>query len=138
MIAKWLCVTCASAMAAYGLAASELAAQPAGPAESFELDGVRVTIFAAPFLTEEELQTLRVVGQNRDALSIFVPEGDGYAAIAIAPAEGLVRNGIPANSAMAIAGLPDIATARARALEGCNALRSGGGVCEVVLEVAPR
>lgn len=118
-----------------GMPAAVLA-QP--EAEHFDLDGVSVTVLPHEFLSEEELMTLRLVGQHRDALSVFVPEGGGFAALAVAPAEGFVRAGVPVDSATAISGLPDLATARAAALDGCNAARARGPACEIVLEVAPR
>ncbi len=118
-------------------AATASLAQQAGQ-ERFDLDGVSVVVTAHAFLTEEELMTLRLVGQNRDALALFVPEGDGFAALAVAPDEGFVRAGMPVDSASALSGLPDLDAARAAALEACNSARSGGASCAVVLEVAPR
>ncbi len=106
--------------------------------EQYQLDGVLVTILPHDFLSEEELMTLRLVGQNRDALSIFLPQGDGFAALAVAPNEGFVRAGQPVDSAHIMAGLPDVSAARAAALAECNGARSGGPACEIVLEVAPR
>lgn len=107
-------------------------------AEHFQLDGVSVTVLPHDFLSEEELLTLRLVGQNRDALAIFIPEGSGFAALAVAPGEGFVRAGMPVDSASAISGLPDLGAARDSALAECNAARNGGPACEIVLEVAPR
>ncbi|MFN7004384.1 MAG: hypothetical protein ACK4NW_13250 [Roseinatronobacter sp.] len=128
-----------SALAAIlALTAANSAVAQQTMAERYELDGAQVTVLTHPFLSDEELLTLRLVGQNRDALSLFVPEGSGYAAIAVAPSEGFVRAGMPVDSASAISGLPDLATARTSALEACNAARRAGPACEVVLEVAPR
>ena len=107
-------------------------------AEQYQLEGAAVTILPHGFLSEEELQTLRLVGQNSDALMVFLPEAGGHAALAVAPDEGFVREGMPVDSASAISGLPDIETARAAALDACNAARSGGAACQVGLEVAPR
>jgi hypothetical protein len=107
-------------------------------AESYQLDGVQITVIGHPFLAEDELMTLRLVGQNRDALELFVPDGPGYAALAIAPEEGFVRNGVPVDSAIAISGLQDIDTARASALEACDAARQTAQNCVIALEVAPR
>lgn len=115
---------------------SAVLAQP--QSERFELDGVAVTVMPHNFLSSEELMTLRLIGQNSDALALFVPEGGGFAALAVAPAEGLVRAGMPVESAIAISGLPSLAAARNEALAECNSLRSGGPACEIVLEVAPR
>jgi len=107
-------------------------------AENYQLDGVQITVIPHPFLAEDELMTLRLVGQNSDALELFVPEGSGYAALAIAPEEGFVRNGVPVDSAIAISGLQDIATARSSALEACDAARQTAQECVIALEVAPR
>lgn len=112
-------------------------AQQAG-SEQYQLDGIDVTVVTHAFLTEEEVLTLRLVGQNRDALSLFVPEGEGFAALAVAPAEGFVRAGEPVPSATAMSGLPDLESARASALEACNGARNGGSECQIVLEIAPR
>ena len=106
--------------------------------ENYELGGVAITVFAHPFLATEEIMTLRLVGQNSDALELFVPEGPGYAALAIAPQEGFVRDGVPVDSAIAISGLPDIATARSSALEACDSARQTAQECVIALEVAPR
>lgn len=121
---------------ALGLSSMALAQQTG--AERYQLDGIEVTVLTHGFLSEEELMTLRLVGQNRDALSIFIPEGSGFAALAVAPNEGFVRAGMPVDSASAISGLPDIGAARDAALEACDAARNGGPACQIVLEVAPR
>jgi hypothetical protein len=121
---------------ALALSSMALAQQPG--AEQYQLDGAEVTVLAHGFLSEEELLTLRLVGQNPEALSIFIPEGSGFAALAVAPDEGFVRAGMPVASASAISGLPDIGSARDAALDACNAARNGGPACQVVLEVAPR
>lgn len=106
--------------------------------EQFALDGVSVTVFAQDFLTEEELMTLRLVGQNRDALAVFVAAGEGFAALAVAPQEGFVRGGVPVASASALSGFADLGAARAAALEACDAARDSAEPCAVVLEIAPR
>ena len=106
--------------------------------ERYQLDGVEITVVAHPFLAEDEIMTLRLVGQHRDALALFVPEGPGFAALAIAPAEGFVRNGVPVDSAIAMSGLQDIDAARESALEACNTARQTAQDCVIALEVAPR
>jgi hypothetical protein len=121
---------------ALGAVTGASAQAPTG--EQYTLDGVDVAVLIHDFLTEDEVMMLRLVGQNRDALSLFVPEGDGFAALAVAPDEGFVRDGMPVESATAISGLPDLESARASALEACNAARTGGVDCQVVLEIAPR
>lgn len=132
MLNCWKSVAVVAALASVTAAS----AQQAG-SEQYRMDGLEVTVVTHAFLTEEELMTLRLVGQNRDALSLFVPEGDGFAALAVAPSEGFVRAGEPVPSAIAMAGLPDLHSARDSALEACNAARQGGAECQIVLEVAP-
>jgi hypothetical protein len=106
------------------------------PVETSELAGSVILLHVHPFLTDEELKTLRLVGSNKDALALFVPEGGGHAAIAVAPEEGFVRSGMPVASAMAVAKLPDAETAQKDALEGCNAAKTTKTACVLVLEVA--
>jgi hypothetical protein len=106
------------------------------PTETMELGKSVVTLHVHPFLTEEELATLRVIGTNKDALALFVPEGGGHAAIAMAPEEGFVRDGVPVGSAVAVAKLPDTETARGEALKGCEAAKTTKKACVVVLDVA--
>ena len=69
---------------------------------------------------------------------IFVPEGGGHAAMAMAPDDGFIRDGAAVKSAVALAGLPDAATAGAEAVKACEALRKGTAACVVVLEIAPK
>ncbi len=132
MLNCWKTLAAAAAL----LSAATASAQQAN-SEQYRMDGLEVTVVSHAFLTDEELMTLRLVGQNRDALSLFVPEGDGYAALAVAPAEGFVRAGEPVPSAIAMAGLPDIDSARSSALEACNSVRQSGAECQIVLEIAP-
>lgn len=126
-------VAVALALAPVGQAIAQQA-----PAELYQLDGVEISVMTHAFLSDEEMMTLRLVGQNRDALALFVPEGPGYAALAIAPDEGFVREGVPVDSAIAISGVLDIETARASALEACDAARQTAQDCVIALEVAPR
>jgi len=107
-------------------------------AELYQLDGVEISVMTHAFLSDEEMMTLRLVGQNRDALALFVPEGPGYAALAIAPDEGFVREGVPVDSAIAMSGMQDIDSARASALEACDAARQTAQDCVIALEVTPR
>lgn len=108
------------------------------PTEVFTLDAVDVTVHLHPFLTEEEATTLRFVGQSPDALALFLPAGNKFGAIALAPEDGFIRDGQPVDSASAVADLPDATQARDAALMECNAVRSGGPSCVIVLEIAPR
>jgi hypothetical protein len=108
------------------------------PTEVFTLDAVDVTLHLHPFLTEDEASTLRIVGQSPDALALFLPAGASFGAIALSPEEGFIRDGQPVESASAVADLPDAVQARDAALAECNAARTGGPACVVVLEIAPR
>lgn len=107
------------------------------PNETYRMDGVQVTVHLHPFLSDEGLAMLRLVGQNRDALSLFVPEGARFAAMALSPADGLVADGLLAESAVAVADLPDLSAARSAALERCNAAKSGGPTCVIALDIQP-
>lgn len=113
------------------------AALAAVPTEVSTLDGSKVTLHVQPFLTDEDLFTLRLVATNSEALSLFVQSRDGYAAIAVAPQDGFMKAGVLAASAFAIAGLPDAETAATQALAGCDAARKGGDACVIVLEINP-
>ncbi|MFE3836998.1 hypothetical protein [Pseudogemmobacter sonorensis] len=106
--------------------------------ETAELGKSTVTLHPRDFLTAEELALLRLVLVNDQALAVFVQGGAGHAALAVAPAEGLIRAGKPVASAVALSELPDADTAAAEALKACEAARSGGAACEIVLEVETR
>ena len=99
------------------------------------LNGAKITLYLRPFLTATDLATLRLVATNPEALKLFVPSDKGFAAIALAPAEGFLQDGKPVASAFAIAELPDAATAAAKALEGCDAARKSGRACVIVMEI---
>lgn len=133
MQSLWSILVAAGILAGAAGASAQQAAS-----ERYQLDGIDVTVVAHEFLTEEEVLTLRLVGQNRDALSLFLPEGEDYLALAVAPAEGFMRAGEPVASATAISGLADMDSTRASALELCNDARNGGSECQIVLEIAPR
>lgn len=106
--------------------------------ETANLGGSAITLHLHPFLTPEELATLRLVMTNDQALAIFVPDATkGFAAMAAAPGEGFIRDGQPVASAIAIAGMADAAAAAEAALKGCEAARQGGDPCVTVLEIAP-
>ncbi len=107
------------------------------PLEVRMLAGQKVTVHVQPFLDKTELATLRLVATNKAALKLFVTSTKGYAAIAVAPKEGFIRDGAPAPSAFAMGELPDAANAQAAALKGCDAKRKGGVACVIVLEVGP-
>lgn len=100
-------------------------------------DGSAVRLYLHPFLTAEELATLRLVASNDQALSLFVTSRTGHAALAVSPEEGFVRDGKPVASAVALGNLPDGAAARTAALSACDKARTAASPCVVVLEVAP-
>ncbi|MCC1482027.1 hypothetical protein [Roseibaca sp. Y0-43] len=121
---------------AAALMAAPLQAQDV-PRETYTLDGVQIALSLHSFLSPEGVAMLRLVGQNRDALALFVPDGARFAAMALAPEDGLVKDGLLAESAVAVADLPSLDEARAAALDGCNAARSGGPDCVIALEIQP-
>ncbi len=104
--------------------------------ERGRLDGAEVALYLHPFLTAEEIATLRVVMTNKDALALFVPAGKGYAALAVAPREGFVRGGAPVESAQAMGGAASAEAASAGARAECDRLKRRGPACVTVLEVA--
>jgi hypothetical protein len=127
-----------------GLAAAFVAAElsfgPAlaeAPTEVSTLAGSQVTLYLHPFLTEEELVTLRLVTTNEQALSLFVASRKGNAALAISESDGFIRDGKPAASATALADLETPEAARDAAIAACDAARKGDKACVVVLEVGP-
>lgn len=141
----------ASLLAASLLAASlvalagPLAAQQpaeAVPVEEAVLGASTIRLHLHPFLAPDEVALLRLVLTNEQALAIFVPQADGatggHAALAAAPAEGVVRAGQPVASAIALAGLPDAVAADEAARAACDAARDpAGAACVTVLSVAP-
>ncbi len=107
------------------------------PVEESKIDGSKVTFYVHPFLDESEIATLRLVATQSEALQLFVPSRKGYAAIALSPDDGFIKNGKPAASASAVAELPDAASAATKALELCNAARKGTAECVIVMEISP-
>ena len=107
------------------------------PVETATLGASAITLHLHPFLTEEETATLRLVAVNEQALSLFVPGNAGFAALAVSPKDGFIRDGALVVSAVALAGLPDQATASLKAVEACNAAKTGAADCVTVLEIAP-
>lgn len=105
--------------------------------ENYTLDGMQMTLHLHPFLSDEGRAMLRLVGQNRDALALFVPEGARFAALALAPDDGLITGGMVADSAVAVADLPEPDAAQRAALDGCNAARGPGPECVIALEIQP-
>lgn len=107
------------------------------PVEESKIDGSKVIFYVHPFLDESEIATLRLVATQSEALQLFVPSRKGYAAIALSPDDGFIKNGKPAASASAVAELPDAASAATKALELCNAARKGTAECVIVMEISP-
>lgn len=105
--------------------------------EEATLGTFKVRLYAHSFLTPDELATLRLVMTNEQALSIFVPGTGGFAALAASPSQGVIRDGKPVASAIALADLPDAAAAAKAATAACDGARKGGDPCVVVLEIAP-
>ena len=106
----------AAAILSLTLAAAPVLAQTAA-VETAKLGKSQVTLIAHPFLTPEELQTLRLVMTNKQALSVFLPgKPDSYSALAASPSEGFIRGGKPVASATAetASAAADFATAAAR------------------------
>lgn len=120
---------------AMALAAGDALAEPVP--ETAVLGAARITLIPHDFLTDEELATLRVVMTNAEALSLFVPGKGGFAALAVNPEEGFIREGTVVTSAVALAELPDAATAAAEALKACEAAKGAEAACVVVLTVEP-
>ncbi|NEX44856.1 hypothetical protein [Pseudotabrizicola algicola] len=130
-------MTRAGGAAALLVLAAGFAQAQSVPVETGVNGGSAVSLHLHPFLTPEELTTLRLVASNDQALSLFVTSRSGHAAMAMSPDEGFVRNGSPVPSAVALGDLPDAAAARTAALAECDKLRKAKAPCVVVLEVAP-
>ena len=127
-----------SGFLAAGIAAcAGLAQAQTVPVETGVNGGSAVSLYLHPFLTPEELATLRLVASNDQALSLFVTSRTGHAALAVSPDDGFVRDGRPVASAVALGDLADPDAARSAALAACDTARKGVAPCVVVLEVAP-
>lgn len=112
-------------------------AQSTVPQDVWVIDGVRITLHLHPFLRADEVELLRQIGASADAALALLGGAGGHGAIAVAPAEGFMRDGQPGASATALGQLPDAAAARSAVLDACNAVRRGGAACVVVMEAAP-
>ncbi|GAB1363456.1 hypothetical protein MASR1M32_26920 [Rhodobacter sp.] len=101
-----------------------------------------VKLHVQPFLTPEELTTLRLVLSNEQALQVFIGAGEGagkgFAAMAVNPDEGFIRDGKPVKSAVALAGLKTAEEAAKAAIDGCQVAARKKAACVLVLEVATR
>jgi hypothetical protein len=105
--------------------------------EEARLGASQVRLYVHPFLSPDELATLRLVMTNEQALALFVPGTNGFAALAASPSQGVIRDGKPVASAIALADLPDAAAAAKAATAACDGARGEGDPCVVVLEIAP-
>lgn len=97
-----------------------------------------ITLNLHPFLSEEDLTVLRFIATEPQALAMFITTEGGYAAIAVSPDEGFVKDGAPMPSVGALGGLPDAETAATNATAACQALAKTPTACEVVLQIAPK
>ena len=120
------------------LAAAGVAHAADVPVETAENGAHAVTLHLHAFLSPEELATLRLVMSNEQALAIFVPAKDGFAAMAVSPDDGFIRDGKPVPSAMALAGIETAEAASAEAIKACDAARKGKAPCVLVLAVGPK
>lgn len=115
-----------AALAAPLLAAAAAAAQTVTGAEAramlFDPARVEVGVIGHPALDEAGRTILtQIAGQQRY-----------YGAVAMAPDEGLMSEAL-----VAAANFHDMPAARAAALAQCDARRSGGRACVVVMEIRP-
>lgn len=124
---------------AFGVVLAGVAQADLPPVETGTLEGAKVTIYTWDFLTKDELAALRLVLDNKDALALFVPADGkgGFAALAVSPDDGFIRDGALSPSATAIAGFETQEAASQAAVDACNKARKGEKDCTIVLEVAP-
>jgi hypothetical protein len=114
-------------LAALALLAAPALAEPiagdAAAAMLYATDRVEVVTYTVEGLSEDEIALLTQVaaGQNY------------YAAVAFAPAEGIL-----AEPTVMAANFHDIEAARAAAVRQCNERRQGGRACTVAFEVRPQ
>ncbi len=127
----------ASALVLAALALPGAAAAQDVPVARATLGKSQITLHKQAFLTPEELATLEIVLKNEQALSLFVPNNTGFAALAVSPEDGFIRGGQPVASAVALAELPDAVTAATEAIKACDQIKKGKAPCVLVLEVAP-
>lgn len=102
-------------------------ADPIGASEArdqlYDADRVEVARYQTPGLSERDVQVLTTVAQSQKY----------YAAVAFAPDAGIM-----AEPTVLAADYHSIEAARAAALNGCNARRTGGAACAIALEVRPQ
>lgn len=123
---------CREVGVAAGLCLAAALAAPAAEAQALSGDAARqmlyrpdraeVAIYPNPALDE----------QGRTILTQILRDQKYYAAVAMAPDEGIMSEAL-----VAAANYHDVGTARTAALEQCNARRSGGRSCVIVMELRP-
>ncbi|MCB1404829.1 MAG: 5-aminolevulic acid synthase [Rhodobacteraceae bacterium] len=89
----------------------------------FRDDRVEVVRYNTSGLSDQEIEVLTLVAQSQKY----------YAAVAFAPADGIM-----AEPTVMSANYHSIEAAREAALSGCNGRRSGGAACVIALEVRPQ
>lgn len=121
------------------LLSAGLAMADTPPEETATLGEAKVTIYTWDFLTEDELATLRLVLVNQEALELFVPTDakGSFAAFAVSPDDGFIRDGALSPSATAIGGIDAREAALTAAMDACDKARKGAAPCEIVLVVEP-
>lgn len=85
-------------------------------------DRAEVAIYPDPALDE----------QGRTILTQILRDQKYYAAVAMAPDEGIMSEAL-----IAAANYHDVGTARSAALDQCNARRTGGRACVIIMELRP-
>ncbi|MEZ5797175.1 MAG: hypothetical protein R3D63_06670 [Paracoccaceae bacterium] len=103
--------------------------------ETGTIGDTKAVLHLHPFLTAEELATLRVVLSNKEAQALFIGAKKGFAAMAVNPDEGFIRGGKPVASAVALAEFDTPEAASAAAITDCAAVAKSKTPCVVVLEV---
>lgn len=106
-------------------------------AEVSKLGKFVITLHPNDSFTKEDMGVLRMVATDKNALKLFVPQDGGFAALAASPADGFIKDGVPAASASALGNLPDAKSAADAALAACNAATKAKAACVILLEVAP-
>jgi len=105
--------------------------------EVTNLDQFSVTLHVQPFLSESDLEILRMIATSPEALALFMPDTAGFSAMAASPEDGFLQADQPAASVTALGGLPDAATAASDAIAGCQKTSKSATSGVLLLEVAP-
>jgi hypothetical protein len=107
------------------------------PLETAVIGGAEVSLWTLMFLDDTEAEVLRGLLKDGQALQGWLPLS-GHGALAVAPDEGLWRDGARVPSVVGVGGMTSDEAASTAALAGCNALRQSDPPCIVVLQVAPK